>query len=178
MKKTIFTTFCITVVFSVFQLSAFANDFKSKAISAFQEFRKANDEWSAVFMSGDSDTRKEKGEQLTVCKDNFTRILRSLPGEYCADPDVDVLREFIKTLISITDEYPTYVFAEMYACDPDTVTKEIMSLSSEDQKKIVENLDWGFKNVSYKLKSYPNYKELTEKLDKLKSMTRHPKSHS
>jgi hypothetical protein len=82
------------------------------------------------------------------------------------------LREFIKTLIGTTDEYPTYVFAELYACDPDRVIKEILSLSSEDQKKICENLDWGFKNITYKIESLPNYNELKEKLNNLKSIVR------
>ena len=95
-------------------------------------------------------------------------ILKSLPGEYCANPQPDVLSEFIQTLTGITDEYPTYVFAELYACDPDRVIKEIQSLTGEDQKKIVENLDWGCKIMTYKIESLPNYKELMKKLDNLK----------
>ena len=168
MKKTMCAIFCFTVVFYIFTAKTFADDYSIKAISAFQEFQKASEEWSSAFLSGDSDLQKEKGKLLENTKDSFTRILKSLPEKYCAAPQIDLLREFIKTLISITDEYPTYVFAELYACDPDAVTKEILSLSSDDQKKIIENLDWGFKNITYKIESLPNYKELAGKLNKLK----------
>jgi hypothetical protein len=172
MKKTICAIFCFTVVFYLFPVTTFANDFSNRAISVFQELRKLDEESRAAFMSGDRNFQKEKGELLATKKDEFTNILRSLPGEYCADPQMDLLREFIKTLISTTDEYPTYVFAELYACDPDRVIKEILSLASEDQKKICENLDWGFKNITYKIESLPNYKELKEKLNNLKSVVR------
>ena len=172
MKKTICTVFCFTVVFYIFPVTTFANDFSDRAISAFQEYRKANDEIRNAFLSGDMASLAEKGELLETHKDNFTKILKSLPEEYCADPQTDLLREFIKTLISIRDEYPTYVFAELYACDPDRVIKEILSLTPEDQKKIVENLDYGFKIMAYKIESLPNYKELIKKLKNLKSMIR------
>jgi hypothetical protein len=172
MKKTICAIFCFTVVFYIFPVTTFANDFSNRAISVFQELRKLDEESRAAFMSGDRNFQKEKGQLLAAKKDEFTSILKSLPKEYCADPQMDLLREFIKTLISTTDEYPTYVFAELYACDPDTVTKEILSLTPEDQNKIVENLNWGFKNITYKIESLPNYKELKEKLNNLKSMIR------
>jgi hypothetical protein len=175
MKKTICAICCFTVVLYIFPVTAFASDFSNKAISAFQNFRKANDEWTAAFLSGDSDLQKEKGELLTTHKDNYTNILRALPRGYCADPQMDVLREFIKTLISTSnssEEYPTYVFAELYACDPERVIKEILSLTPEDQKIVSENLDWGFKNMTYKIESLPNYKELKEKLNDLKRMIR------
>ena len=123
-------------------------------------------------MSGDSNFRKEKGKLLATKKDEYTKILRALPDEYCADPQTDLLKEFIKTLIGTTDEYPTYVFAELYACDPESVTKEILSLKPEDKIKIFDDLEWGFKNVTYKLESLPNYKELKEKLKNLKSIIR------
>jgi len=172
MKKTTCTIFFITVVFYIFPLTTFASDFSDKAISAFQEYRKTNDEIRTAFLSGDSASLREKGDLLETHKDNFTKILRSLPGEYCADPQTDLLREFIRTLIGITDEYPTYVFAELYACDSERVIKEILSLAPEDQMKIVENLDWGFKIMTYKIESLPNYKELIKKLNNLKSMIR------
>ncbi|MFC1840391.1 hypothetical protein ACFL1N_12470 [Thermodesulfobacteriota bacterium] len=172
MKKTICIIFCFTVVFYIFPVMTFANDFSNKAISAFKEYRKLNDEWSVAFMSGDSDLQREKGKLLATQKIEFTNILKSLPGKYCADPQMDLLREFIKTLISITDEYPTYVFAELYACDPDRVTKEILSLGPEDKRKMVYDLEWGFKNITYKIESLPNYNELAEKVKNLKSMIR------
>ena len=172
MKKTMCPIFCIAVVFYLFPVTTFANDFSSRAISEFQKYRKLNEEWGAAFMSGDSAAQKEKGKLLVEQEKNFNNILKSLPGEYCADPEIDLLKEYIKTLISISDEYPTYVFAELYACDPDRVTKEILSLKSEDQKKIIENLDWGFKNIKYKVESLPNYKELKEKIKNLKSTIR------
>jgi hypothetical protein len=169
MKKTVFTIFCFTVVFYIFPVTTFANDFSNRAISVFQELQKLDQESRAAFMSGDMNFQKEKGQLFADKKDEFTSILKSLPREYCADPQMDLLREFIKTLISVTDEYPTYVFAELYACDPDRVTKEILSLTPEDQKKIFDDLDWGFKNITYKVESLPNYKELKENL---KSMIR------
>jgi hypothetical protein len=172
MKKTICTVFCFTVIFYIFPLTTFANDFSTRAISVFQEYRKLNDEVRASFLSGDSDVLREKGKLLETQKIEFTKILRSLPVEYCADPQIDLLREFIKTLIGTTDEYPTYVFAEIYACDTERITKEILSLAPEHKRKIVENLDWGFKIMTYKLELLPNYKELIEKLNSLKSMIR------
>ena len=172
MKKTICAILGVMVVSYIFSVTAFANDFNNRAISAFQKFQKLNSEWSAAFLSGDREAQREKGKLLADHKANeFTYVLKSLSKEYCADPQADVLREFIKTILSTSssgDEYPLYVFAELYACDPDMVTKEILSLNSEDQKKIIENLDWGFKNITYKIESSPNYKELTEKLNKLK----------
>ena len=120
--------------------------------------------------------QREKGKLLAEHKDNeYAYILKSLPEEYCADPQVDVLNELMKTLIGTAnsgDEYPMYVFAELYACDPDRVTKEILSLTPEDQQLIVENLDYGFKNITYKVESLPNYKQLIKKLKNLKSMVR------
>jgi len=172
MKKTICTIFCFTVVFYIFTVTTFANDFSNRAISVFQELKKLDEESRAAFMSGDSNFQKEKGPLLAAKKDEFTSILKSLPREYCADPQMDLLREFIKALVGTTDEYPTYVFAELYACDPDRVTKEILSLTPEDQRKICDDLDWGFKNITYKVESLPNYKELKEKLNNLKSMIR------
>ena len=172
MKKTICTIFCFTVIFYIFPVTTFGSDFSDRAISAFQEYRKSSDAWRTAFLSRDMDAQRETGKLLETHKDIFTKILRSLPEEYCADPQEDLLTEFVKTLIGITDEYPTYVFAELYACDSDRVIKEIQSLTPEDQKKIVENLDWGFKNITYKTESLPNYKELIEKLNNLKSMTR------
>jgi hypothetical protein len=176
MKKTLCAVFCLMVVSCIFSVTAFANDFNNRAVSAFQEFRKLNEEWTAAFLSGDSALQKEKGDLLANHKDNeFAYILRSLTKEYCADPQMDVLREFMKTIISTSnsgDEYPTYVFAELFACDPDRVTKEILSLTPEDQKVIVENLDYGFKNITHKIESLPNHKELVEKLDNLKSKIR------
>jgi hypothetical protein len=172
MKKTNCTIFFFAVVFYIFPITSFASDYSDRAISAFQEYRKTNDEVRTAFLSGDTASLREKGELLETHKDNFTKILKSLPGEYCADPQPDVLREFIKTLTGITDEYPTYAFAEIYACDPDTVIKEIQSLTPEDQSKIVENLDWGCKIMTYKIESLPNYEELVQKLDNLKRMVR------
>lgn len=177
MKKTICAIFCFTVVFYIFPVATFANDFSSRAISVFQELRKLNEESRAAFMSGDSNFQKEKGELLAAKKNEFNKIMKSLPGEYCADPQLELLREFIKTLIGTTDEYPTYVFAELYACDPDRVIKEILSLKPEDKLKIFDDLEWGFKIITYKLESLPNYKELTEKLDNLKSIIRNRKSN-
>ena len=168
MKKTISTIFCLTVVFYILPITAFSNDFSNRAISVFQEYKKANEEWSSAFLSGDSDLQKEKGKLLTAREKEYNKILKTLPKEYCAAPQTDLLREFIKTLIGTTDEYPTYVFAELYSCDPDRVTKEIQSLKPEDQIKIVENLSWGFKNIKYKVESLPNYQELVENLNKLK----------
>lgn len=168
MKKTMCAVFCFTVVFCILPITAFADDFSNKAISVFKEYRKASDEWSAAFLSGDSAVQKEKGKLLNAQEEEFKKILKSLPQEYCADPQTVLLKEFIKTLIGINDEYPTYVFAELYSCDPDGVTKEIQSLKPEDQIKIVENLTWGFKNITYKIESLPNYKELVENLDKIK----------
>ncbi|MBN1831650.1 MAG: hypothetical protein JW896_06010 [Deltaproteobacteria bacterium] len=172
MKKTIYTIFCFTMIFYIFPIITFASDFSDIAISAFQEYRKSSDALRTAFLSGDTASLKEKGELVETHKENFTKILRSLPGEYCADHQPDLLREFIKTLTGITDEYPTYVFAELYACDPDTVLKEIQSLTPEDQKKIVDDLDYGFKNITYKIESLPNYKELIKKLNKHKKMIR------
>ena len=176
MKKTICTLFCFTVVFCIFPVTTFANDFNNRAISAFQELRKLNDEWTSAFLSRDSAAQSEKGKLLTDHKDNeFAYILRSLPEEYCSDPQMDVLREFMKTLVSTAnsgDEYPTYVFAELYACDPDRVTKEILSLTPDEKNIVVENLGYGFKNITYKIESLPNYRELIEKLENLKSKVR------
>ena len=176
MKKTICIIFFITVVFCNFSVTTYANDFHGRAISALQKMRKLSQEWSSAFLSGDSAMQREKGKLLAEHKDNeYAYILKSLPEEYCADPQVDVLKELMKTLIGTAnsgDEYPMYVFAELYACDPDRVTKEILSLTPEDQQLIVENLDYGFKNITYKVESLPNYKQLIKKLKNLKSMVR------
>lgn len=175
MKKAICTIFCFAVVLYLFPITIFANDFSDNAISVFQELRKLNEESRASFMSGDTNFSKEKGPLLAARKDEYTNILKTLPKEYCADPQPDLLKEFINTLIGTTDEYPTYVFAELYACDPDTVTKQILALKPEDQKKIAEDLSWGFKNITYKIESLPNYKELKAKIKNLKDTVRSKK---
>ena len=172
MKKMICTIFCFTVVSYIFPVTTFADDFHKRAISGLQEFRKLNQEWSSAFLSGDRAVQSEKGKLLADHKANeLAYILKSLPKEYCSDPQVDVLKELMKTLISTAnsgDEYPMYVFAELFACDPDRVTKEFQSLTPEDQQIIVENLNYGFKNITYKIESLPNYKQLIKKLNALK----------
>ncbi len=172
MKKAICTIFCFTVVFYIIQITTSANDFSDNAISVFQELRKLNEESRAAFMSGNNNFQKEKGPLLIAKKDEFTAILKTLPAEYCSGHQTDLLKEFIKTLINTNDEYPTYVFAELYACDPDTIIKEILSLTPEDQKKICEDLNYGFKNIAYKTESLPNFKELKGKLEDLKGKVR------
>jgi hypothetical protein len=159
-------------VFCVFQVAAFADDSSDKAISVFKEYRKLTSEMGAAFMSGDMEAQKEKGALLEVKKEEFNSILKTLAGDYCALPKAGLLKEYINTLISITDEYPTYVFAELFACDPENVTKEILALKHDDQKKICEDLSYGFKNITYKIESRTDYKELVEKLDKLKKTVR------
>jgi hypothetical protein len=169
MKKAICTIFYVVVVLYIFPATAFANDFSDKAISTFQEYRKLNDEMRAAFMSGDSAVQKEKGKLLSDLEENFNNTVKSLPKEYCDDPQDDLLREFIKTLISVSEEYPTYVFAELYVCNPDRIAKEILSLTPEENKrKIFDDLEWGFKNIAYKVESRPNYKELKKRLKNLK----------
>ena len=176
MKKIICTIICMIIVSYIFPVKTFSNDYYNRAISAFQKFQKLNSEWSAAFLSGDSALQREKGKLLADHKDNeYAYILKTLPKEYCSDPQRDVLRELIQTLLSTSssgDEYPMYVFAELYACDPDGVSKEIRSLKPEDQEIIVENLDYGFKNISYKIESLPNYKQLIRDLNELKRMIR------
>ncbi len=172
MKKAICAIFCFAVVFCVFPVTAFAGDFSDRAIVVFQELKKLNEESAAAFMSGDTNFQKEKGQLLADRKNEYSGILKKLPGEYCADPQIDLLREFMKTLIGTTDEYPTYVFAELYTCDPDRVTKEILLLEPEDKRKIYDDLEWGFKNIKYKVESRPDYKELKDKLGDLKSTVR------
>jgi hypothetical protein len=175
MKKTVCTLFCFTVVFCFFPVTAFAEDFSARAISVFQEFQKANSEFMALFLSGDNEDRAEKGKMLDIKKEEYSKILKSLPEEYCADPQIDLLREFIKTLISTSssaDESPTYVFAELYSCDPDRIIKEILSMTLEDQLVVYDALDWGFKNITYKVESLPDYKDLVDKLNGLKNTIR------
>jgi hypothetical protein len=172
MKKGLYTIFCLTVVFCAFQVTAFADDFSNKAISILQEYRKLNSEWSAAFMSGDPAAQKEKGKLLDAKKEEFTVVLKTLSSQYCAAHQADLLKEYVKTIVSINDELPTYVFAELYTCDPDNVIKEILSLPLEDQKKVSEDLNYGFKNISYKVEKLSNYKELKDKLDNLKKTIR------
>ena len=172
MKKAMCTIFCLTVLFYIFPVTAYENDFSDNAITVFQELRKLDEESRAAFMSGNRDFQKEKGELLTATKDKYNKILKSLPGEYCADPQENLLKGFIQTLIGSNDEYPTYVFAELYACDPGKVEKEILSLEPEPKRKIFDDLEWGFKNIKYKIESLPNYNELKEKLKNLKSTIR------
>lgn len=156
----------------LFQVAAFADDSSDKAISVFKDYRKLNSEMGAAFMSGDMEAQKEKGALLDAKKEEFETILKTLARDYCAAPKADLLKEYINTLISITDEYPTYVFAELFACDPDNVTKEILALPPDDQKKICEDLSYGFKNIAYKIEARPDHKKLVEKLDNLKKTVR------
>ncbi len=176
MKNAVCALFCFTVVSFIFSATAFANDFGERAISVFQKYRTLNEAWTAAFLSQDNGSQGETGKLLTELENGeFAYILGALPEEYCADPQMDVLREFMKTLISTANsgsESPIYIFAELYACDPDGVKKGILALTSEEQNVIVENLDYGFKNITYKIESLPNYKDLVKKLDELKSAVR------
>lgn len=171
MRKSVIV-FCFMAVCCVFQVAAFAYGSSDKAISVFKEYRKLNSEMGAAFMSGDAAAQKEKGALLDVKKEEFDGILKTLAVDYCAAPKADLLKEYINTLISITDEYPTYVFAELFACDPESVTKEILALTPDDQKKICEDLTYGFKNIAYKIETRPDHKQLVEKLDSLKKTVR------
>lgn len=176
MKKMLGALFCMMVVSCIFSVTAFSGEFEDRAISAFQKFRELNEAWTTAFLSGDGAAQGEKGKLLAAHKDGeLAYILKALPDKYCAGPRAEVLREFIKTIISTSnsgDEYPTYVFAELYACDPDGAVKEILSLTPDEQKVIVENLDYGCKNITYKIESRPDYGELVKKLDTLKNTIR------
>ncbi len=173
--KKIYGIFFFTIVFFICPYVSYVNDFSEKAILVFREQRKLNDEWIAAVKSGHNDLKNQKGELLQAHRENeCTNILRSLEKEYCANPRNDLLKEFIETLINGWNsayEYPDRVFAVLFACDPERLIKGIISLNSKDQKIICGDLDWGFRNITYKKEdSFPNFIKLTEKLNKLKSM--------
>ena len=174
MKRTVCAVVCFWVVSCIFSVPAFAEDFNARAVSAFQKFRTLSEAWTNAFLSGGGAGQGDVGKELTDHENNeFAFVLNALPEKYCAAPNKDVLNEFMKTLIATANsgsENPIYVFAELFACDPDGVTKGIMSLTPEEQKVIVENLDYGFKNIAYKVESMPDYKKVTGKLEKLKKL--------
>ena len=177
MKKITRTIFCITVALCIFPVAAFSNDFSEHATSIFQELLKLNREAGMAYKDRTmADFQKENGERMDYLNNvEVPKILNALPEEYCSEPQMDLLKEFMRTLIGVRDEYPSYVFGELYACDPDRIIKEIMSLPSEDRRTMYYNLDWGFKNIAYKVESLPNYSELVDKLENLGNVVRNSK---
>lgn len=168
----------IRIVYWIVFLSAaltpvLAGDFSDDAISVFQKNRKLNNDFRAAVESGPPEEVRLKGKIITDYSENeYTQILRALAKHYCADPRDHVLGEFVATLVHSAGsayEYPRYVFAELYACEPDHVTEAIRALKPADQKLAVGDLNWGFLNITHgKNDTFPNYKNLAGRLDKLK----------
>ena len=102
----------------------------------------------------------------------YIPALRSLEKKFCSDPNVDVLDEFIATLIHTSNsasEYPSYVFARLFSCNPDLIENRIGLLNSNDKNSILVTLDWGFKNITYKKEGvFPNFNSLQSRLIALK----------
>lgn len=104
-------------------------------------------------------------------KSAYTPTLHSLEKKFCADPRLDVLDEFLATLLNTANsasEYPSFVFARLFSCQPDMIVNKILSLKVTEKSSVVNTLEWGFKNITYNKEDvFPNFQSLSDSLNKM-----------
>ena len=161
-----------TIAILTFSHVTFAGDYAIEAKLVFIEHRKLNNEFLATIGSVDIEVHKIKRKNLEAHSgSSYAAILATLENKFCLDPRIDVLDEFIITLLNTensADEYPSLVFTHLFSCQPDMIESKVLSLNGEDKKTIVNELTWGFDNLTHKNKSvFPNYQILSDRLSKM-----------
>lgn len=169
---------CIIAAFFAISASALAGDFDDEAILVLQQHRKLNNEFLATVGSGHIEEQRLKRRALADHRENeYTGILRVLAERFCSSPRDEVLRELVATVVNTSNsayEYPSFVLARIFACEPDRVTEEILALKPEEQKSAVDDLDWGFQNITYgKSDTFADYDNLSGRLHQIKREIAH-----
>lgn len=168
-KLTILKAYTV-IALCAFTPMIFSDNYASDAKRVFIEHRKLNNQFLATVGANDLADHKLKRSKLNAHSEAvYTDMLKSLEKQFCLNPRRDVLDEFIATLINTTNsvhEYPSLVFARLFACEPELILNKVNLLTPVDKKTVLLNLKWGFKNITYKNKrTFSNYKVLLDKLN-------------
>lgn len=164
--------FYLLILLSTLSHIALSADYAVKANFVFIEHRKLNSQFLATVGSDDIKDHKLKRMKLEAHSESvYAEMLRTLEKNFCLDPLIEVLDEFISTLLNTAnsaDELPSYVFAALFACQSDMVVNKLNSLNKDDRKSVVNTLEWGFENISYKKEdTFTNFQSLSNKLNKI-----------
>ena len=148
-------------------------DIRKEIISTFKKLVQLNEDFkssvdSGVGKSGRSyhDLRKEVE---SYGEDFFDSKLKIMKNTMCKNEDRELLTEFFNVLISIensANEYPRWILGDVYLCQPDLVVTVFKKLEKPHQRIIYNDLDFGFRNVTYN-REIPNYSKLKKKLESL-----------
>jgi len=144
----------------------------SQVIPTFHKYKELNSQ----FIKSTQDNQKEQNKKRELVEaymyHEYTKALNILEKEYCLNPNKDVLNEFISVLIATKNsayEAPSLVLGEIYICQPNSVLRNVTSLSKQNKNYIINTLDFGFKSATYNKESkITNYTELNDKLKSLK----------
>lgn len=168
----------VGIALSTLPYPSFAVDYAEEVILVFREHRVLNNKFLATIGVGDLDDHKLKRKIVEDHgKNEYTDILHTLEKQFCETPHPDVLAEFMETLVNTSnsaDEYPSFVLGALFSCEPELFTNGIAVFDADDQSTIIEKLEWGFLNITYKKESkFPSYDDLVGKLKTLKGTGSH-----
>ncbi len=168
-KLTILKAYLVIAFYS-FSPMALADDYADDAKRVFIEHRKLNNHFLASVKSNNLEDHKVQRSKLKVHSESaYMPTLKSLEKKFCLNPQIDVLDEFIATLVNTTNsanEYPSFVFASLFACEPELIVNKVNVLIPDDKKTVLASLKWGFKNITYKQQDkFANYQVLLDKLN-------------
>ena len=153
-------------------------DISKEIISTFKKLIQLNEDFkssinSGVGKSGRSyhDLRQEVESYEEVV---FNPKLETVKKIVCKNEDRELLTEFFTVLISFensANEYPRWILGDIYLCQPDLVISVFKKLEKPHQRIVYDDLDFGFRNVTYDRK-IPNYSKLKKKLESLATTNR------
>ena len=151
----------VLVVLIFFFTTCQGETLHSQIAPVFKKYKELN----AKFVDTANSDKQVKLKTLEAYMySEFREALEFLKQRYCLEPDEDALNAFISVLTTTSDsayETPSFILGEMYICQADLIFNKVHSLKKEEKKYIVETLDWGFQNVTYKKENkIDNYKEL------------------
>lgn len=161
-----------SIILLIFSPITLAIDYAVETNSVFIEHRRLNNQFIASVESGDIEGSRLKRSMVEAHrKSAYTPTLHSLEKKFCADPRLDVLDEFLATLLNTANsasEYPSFVFARLFSCQPDMIVNKIISLKVTEKSSVVNTLKWGFKNITYNKEDvFPNFQSLSDSLNKM-----------
>ena len=161
----------IFLIVLVFVLTACqAVTLNSQVAPVFKKYTELN----AQFLEAvNSNGKTERKRVEAYMYHEYTDALNLLETKYCIAPDQNALDSFISVLTATSNsayETPSFVLGKLYICQPDLIINKIYTLNVKEKNHIVQMLDWGFQNVTYKHEDeIENFLELSKRLKSLKA---------
>ncbi|MBI5182126.1 MAG: hypothetical protein HZA06_04340 [Nitrospirae bacterium] len=172
----ILSIFMSSLIYSQNKSKSDRKDLKQEIISIFKIYIELNEDFKSSVSSGIGKSGKSysvlREEVEKYAEDNYTPKLETLRTIVCRENDRELLSEFFKVLISTensANEKPRWIVGDIYLCQSDLVISEVKLLKKAEQKIILNDLNFGFLNVTYnKEDKIQDYHKLKRKLDLLK----------